>query len=106
MTARNRTRTMISIRAMLCAIVLALSGCAGVELDAPQVTEAEAELTASETASWVCDATNCVAICVACVYRSCRESGAPYEECVLERDLCIEECNPPVECRPGQPCDP
>lgn len=106
MTARTRTRTMISIRAMLCAIVLAMSGCAAVELDAPEVTEAEAELTASATTSWVCGATNCVAVCATCVYRACRESGtSTYEECELERDLCIEECNQGEECRPGDPCD-
>jgi hypothetical protein len=105
MTAKTRMRVMLSTKAVLCAVFLALTGCAGVELEEPQVTEAEAELETADAEAFVCTARNCVAVCATCVFRRCLERGRPDDVCEAERDFCIEECDQPQECQPGDPCD-
>lgn len=103
--ARYGSRVMLSARVVVVAVFMALAGCGSVELEEPQVTEAAAELETAAAESFVCGERNCVAKCATCVFRRCLERGRSEEACELERDFCIEQCDQPQECRPGDPCD-
>jgi hypothetical protein len=105
MKAKTGSGMMRTMKVAAVALFMALSGCGGVELEEPQVSEAAAELETPAAESFVCTARNCVARCATCVFRRCLERGRAEEECEAERDFCIEECDQPQECQPGDPCD-